>query len=120
MSRSRVKRGLAWITTAAPPMTTKSTPACTSAPISVVGRKSAQLATMLLASDCELASLLVHRFQAVHSLCWLQFELLAGQAVIDGGLSRACRNDPLKPCRSQGAIQGGWGRVGGGAVELGT
>jgi hypothetical protein len=73
----------------------------------MVGRKSGQLATMPLAGGCELASLLVHRFQAAYSLCWVQFELLADQAVIDGGLSRACRNDQLKPHRSQRAIQCG-------------
>src|ERR1700722_13716924 len=107
MSRSRVKRGLAWITTATPPMTTKSTPARTSAPISVVGRKSGQLATMLLAGSHELARLLVHRFQAVYSLRWVQFELLADQAVIDAGLSWACRNDQLKPRCAQRVIQRG-------------
>src|SRR5579872_1471351 len=105
MSRSRVKRGLAWITTATPPMTTKSTSARTSAPISVVGRKSGQLDTMPLTGGCELARLLVHRFQAAYSLRWVQFELLADQALVDSGPSRACRNHHLKPRRSQRAIQ---------------
>jgi hypothetical protein len=62
---------------------------------------------MLLADGCELASLLVHRFQAMNSLYRLQFELLADQAVIDDGLSPPCRNDQLKPRCSQRAIQCG-------------
>jgi hypothetical protein len=68
---------------------------------------------MLLAGGCELASLLVHRFQAVYSLRGLQLELLADQAVIDAGLSCACRYDELKPRCSQRAIQCGeaWVRV---------
>lgn len=73
---------------------------------------------MLLPSDRELASLLVHCFQDVHSLCWVQFELLADQAVIDGGPSRACRNDQLKPRCSQRAIQCGQAWVGVGSLKL--
>jgi hypothetical protein len=84
----------------------------------MVGRKSGQFATMLLASSCEFASLLVHRFQAMYSLYWVQFELLADQAVIDGGLSPACRNDQLKPRCSQCAIQCGEAWVGVGSLKL--
>jgi hypothetical protein len=69
---------------------------------------------MLLAGGCELASLLVHRFQAMYSLCGLEFELPADQAVIDAGLSWARRDDQLKPRCSQRAIQRrqAWVRVG--------
>jgi len=73
---------------------------------------------MLLAGRRELASLLVHRFQAVQSLCRAQFELLADQAVIDRGLSRPCRDEQLEPCRSQRAIERGQTRVRVGALEL--
>src|SRR5271165_2943297 len=118
MSRSRVKRGLAWTTTATPPITTKSTPAPTSAPISAVGRKSGQLATVQLASGCEPASLLVHRFQAPESFCWPQFELLAYQAFIDGGPSRACCEHQLSTGCSHGAIQRGEAGVRVGSLEL--
>jgi hypothetical protein len=71
-----------------------------------------------LASGCELASLLVHRFQAAQSICWPQFELLAYQAFIDGGPSRACRNHQLKAHRSQGAIQCCEARVRVGSLKL--
>jgi hypothetical protein len=62
---------------------------------------------MPLPGGRELASLLVHRFQAVHSLRWVQFELLADQALVYGGPSRVCRYYQLKPRRSQRAIQRG-------------
>src|SRR5450759_1229860 len=107
MSRSRVKRGLAWTTTATPPMTTKSTPACTSAPIRAVGRKAGQLATVHFAGACEPTRLLVHRFKAVHSLRGLEFELLADQAFVHCRSPRACPNNQLDSRRSQGAIQCG-------------
>jgi hypothetical protein len=69
---------------------------------------------MLLAGSCELASLLVHRFQPAYSLGGLQFELPADQALIDAGLSWARRDDQLEPRCSQRAIQRGqtWVRVG--------
>src|SRR5271165_3426010 len=118
MSRSRVKRGLAWTTTATPPMATKSTPARTSAPSSDVGRKSGQLATVHRAGLRELASLLVYRFQAAQSLCWCQFELLTDQAFIDGGSSRSCRNYQLNTGCSQRTIQCGEARVRVGSLEL--
>jgi hypothetical protein len=86
--------------------------------MSAVGRKSGQIATMHLANGCELASLLVHRFQAAQSICWRQFELLAYQAFIDGGLSRACHNHQLKASCSQGAIQCCEARVRVGSLEL--
>jgi hypothetical protein len=54
----------------------------------------------------------------VYSLYWLQCELLADQAVIDGGLSPACRNDQLEPRCSQRAIQRGQAWVGVGSLEL--
>jgi hypothetical protein len=41
----------------------------------------------------------------MNPLYWVQFELLADQAVIDGRLSRACRNNQLRPRCSQRTIQ---------------
>jgi len=71
-----------------------------------------------LASGCELASLLVHRFQGVQSVRRLQFELLADQALIDCGPSRACRNHQLDSRCSQSAIQCREARVGVGSLKL--
>jgi hypothetical protein len=73
---------------------------------------------MLLAGERELAGLLVHRFQAMNPLYWVQFELLADQAVIDGRLSRACRKNQLRPRCSQRTIQCRQARVGVGSLEL--
>jgi len=73
---------------------------------------------VLLADGCELAGLLVHRFQTSYSLYRQQFELLADQAVIDGGLSPACRNDQLKSRCSERAIQCGQSWVGVGSLKL--
>src|SRR5438270_13422518 len=114
MSRSRVKRGVAWTTTATPPITTKSTPARTRAPISTVGRKSGQFATVHLAGGCELASLLIHRFQAAQPLYRRQFELLANEAFVDAGSSRSRRDHELDPGCTQGAVERceAWVRVG--------
>lgn len=67
---------------------------------------------MHIAGGCELASLLVHRFQAVDSLCGPQFELLADQALIDCGPSRARRDHQLNPRCSQRAIERGQAWVG--------
>jgi hypothetical protein len=72
---------------------------------------------MLLAGPRELASLFVHHFQAVQSLCRIEFELLADQAVIDCGLSRACRYEQLKPSRSKRVIERGHAGVRVGALE---
>jgi hypothetical protein len=53
----------------------------------------------------------------MYSLYWLQFELLADQAVIDADPSRACRDDQLKPRCSQRAIQCGQAWVGVGSLK---
>src|SRR5436853_1326002 len=84
MSRSLVKRGLACTTTATPPMTTKSTPASTSADISRVGRKSGQFATRPLPGPRQLPALLVHALQCLQPLRGSELEVLADQALVDG------------------------------------
>jgi hypothetical protein len=83
-----------------------------------VGRKSGQLDTVQLAGSCQLASFLVHRFQAMHPLRRLKLELLADQALIDGRPARSCRDNQLDSRRSQRAIQRcqAWVRVG--SLEL--
>src|SRR5277367_6541902 len=118
MSRSRVKRGLAWTTTATPPITTKSISPCTSAPIRAAGWKSGQFATVRLARAGQPSSLLVHHFQALQSLCRLEFELLADQAFIDRRPARACGKNQLDSRCAQSPIQRGqaWVRVG--SLEL--
>jgi hypothetical protein len=70
------------------------------------------------ASGRELASLLVHRFEAMDSVDWPQFELLTDQAVIDDGPSWACRNDQLEPRCSQSTIQCGQAWVGVSSLEV--
>src|SRR3954452_23825187 len=83
MSRSFVKRGLAWAITATPPITTKSTPPATSRRSRRLGRNSGQLATCTCSRAREVARLPVHRLQALDPLCGRQLELLADEALVD-------------------------------------
>src|SRR5580704_1025580 len=89
MSRSRVKRGLAWRTTATPPTITKSTSASVRRRSRLPKRKagwSSQDSGVFTATprarQSECARLRVHRFESVQPLAGRQFELLADQALV--------------------------------------
>src|SRR5919204_5721196 len=99
MSRSLVKRGCAWRTTATPPTMTKSTPASTRRSRRRAGWKSVQLATRACPRKGQDARLAGHALEAPQTLHRRELELLANQALVDTGRPRRGGQDELVPQR---------------------
>src|ERR1700722_12249293 len=112
MSRSLVKRGLAWRITATPPMTTKSTPLSVSRLSNSRSRNagcsnpsSDEFTATPGSGERQHPTLGVHRFDLTHTCGGRQLELLADEALIDASASDGSVQRQLGPGRPEPILE---------------